>query len=1165
MYPAPQRLQVLVAALLETGGLTAGHEMEEAQALWLAVEGEAPRNHPPFDPTWFSDQLANRAGIAEPAPRPAPTRPAQEPQRHHEDWGDAPGTFDFIGRSAELAVVHEWALSERARLVCVLGMGGIGKTSFAVQLAHDLASAFERVYWRGLRNAAPVTEWMGAAIRFLSDQQVLPPEGEANQLDALLQVLRHRPCLLVLDNFETLLEPHQTERRYRDGYEGYGRLLSALGQTNHQSCLALTSREVPPDWGILNGAAARSLELSGLGVREGQALLSAKQLSGDLDAWTELVSRYGGNGLALKVVGETIRRVFGGDIGAFLDESSSQTVFGGLRRLLAEQVDRSSTLEQQVLRALAIGREPVTMSQLSVDLGLRAGRTAVFEAVEALRTRSLVDRAEVSGAPAFTLQSVVLEYVTDRLVETVCEEITAGAPTQLVSDPLIRAQATQYVRQAQERLVGDSVLQRLKAEHGDAHVEPLLTALLESWRARPHMEQGYGPGNVVNLLRLLRGDLRGLDLRGLRLGQAYLAGIEAQDMSLGDADLSQAVVTESFNFPHTVALSADGRFLVAGTSAGELCIWRVADHTPLLAFAGHTGPIRGVALSEEGDHLASASEDGTVKLWQLPEGRELAVLGGHTTPVYSVALSANGQLVASGGFDGVIRLWNTASTELMTSLYASESSVPSVALSRDTRMLASGSDDGTIRLWDVTSRQLVATMECGGGPVWCVRLSSDGQLLASGTEDGVVCLWDVGTAHLLRAMEGHTGSIRDVSFSGDDRLVASGSWDRTIRVWETRDGRPVATLEGHTGPVHGAVLRPDGQLLASGSVDGSVRLWEVPSARPLVTIAGHTSLVYSVALSSDGRLLANGSWNGTITLWDVSSGLPLATLAGHSSAVYGIAVAGDGKLLASGSWDRTVRVWDARLGRPLTTLRGHTGGVRSVALSADGTLLASGSWDGTVCLWRAPEGQLLATLHGHTGGVRSVALTADGNLLASGGLDGAVHLWKPREGQLLTTVERHNYPVYAVALNEDGNMVACGGWDGTVRVWEPLSGNLVATLRAHAGEVRGVALSADGQRLATAGFDGLVRLWNARDGQELHRLEGHTSPVYGVAMSPDGSLVVSGSFDGTVRLWDATTGASLKTFRNDRPYERVDITGLIGATPAQKAALTALGAVDRAG
>ncbi len=47
-------------------------------------------------------------------------------------------------------------------------------------------------------------------------------------------------------------------------------------------------------------------------MADGQALLAGKGLSGSPHEWSTLVDRLGGNGLALKVVGESIRELFGG-------------------------------------------------------------------------------------------------------------------------------------------------------------------------------------------------------------------------------------------------------------------------------------------------------------------------------------------------------------------------------------------------------------------------------------------------------------------------------------------------------------------------------------------------------------------------------------------------------------------------------------------------------------------------------------------------------------------------------------------------------------------------------------------------------------------------------------------------------------------------------------
>ena len=50
--------------------------------------------------------------------------------------------------------------------------------------------------------------------------------------------------------------------------------------------------------------------------------------------------------------------------------------------------------------------------------------------------------------------------------------------------------------------------------------------------------------------------------------------------------------------------------------------------------------------------------------------------------------------------------------------------------------------------------------------------------------------------------------------------------------------------------------------------------------------------------------------------------------------------------------------------------------------------------------------------------------------------------------------------------------------------------------------------------------------------------------------------------DGAITLWNLHSGEHLRTLRRDRPYERLDITGIRGVTQAQKASLRALGAME---
>jgi len=80
---------------------------------------------------------------------------------------------------------------------------------------------------------------------------------------------------------------------------------------------------------------------------------------------------------------------------------------------------------------------------------------------------------------------------------------------------------------------------------------------------------------------------------------------------------------------------------------------------------------------------------------------------------------------------------------------------------------------------------------------------------------------------------------------------------------------------------------------------------------------------------------------------------------------------------------------------------------------------------------------------------------------------------------------------------------------------------------------------------------------------DLATLAGHTGSIWGAAFSGDGRSIASGGADGVLRLWDDGHPAPVRNFRADRPYERMDITGLTGVTAAQHFALVELGSVDR--
>src|SRR5712692_2474475 len=548
-YPKAEHLKVFIALAVEQQAFPLRREEEEIRTFWHAA-----RQKVLLDEAWLGTLLPHTevSPVSQPVEETIGTTSVLAPLARggpRVDWGDAPTVTTFFGREWEQTLLTSWIFEERCRVVSVLGLGGIGKSALATRVMHRVAEHFEVVIWRSLRDAPTCEALLEECLQSLAPQALRDVSGGLERrLGLLLEYLRNMRVLLVLDNLETLLEEGEGTGHMRAGYEGYARLLRRMAETEHQSCLLLTSREKPSDLVPLEGSRApvRALRLARLDVDACKQLLAEKEVAGSAADQAQLIEAYTGNPLALKIVAQTIVDLFDGQIALFLEQG--KVVFGGVRELLDQQYARLADLERTLLCWLAIIREPVSIEELHALLVVPSPAGEVLEAVDGLHRRSLIERGQRPGS--FALQSVVLEYVTMRLIAEASREVEQGRLVRLVEHGLVQAHAKDYVRQAQERLIVAPLLARLQnAALRPASVEEVLQSLLDQLRRRAQESQGYGPANLVALLREQRGHLRSLDLSQLAIRGAFLQGVEMQDASLAEASLRETVFNEAFDIP----------------------------------------------------------------------------------------------------------------------------------------------------------------------------------------------------------------------------------------------------------------------------------------------------------------------------------------------------------------------------------------------------------------------------------------------------------------------------------------------------------------------------------------------------------------------------------------------------------------------------------------
>ena len=194
-------------------------------------------------------------------------------------------------------------------------------------------------------------------------------------------------------------------------------------------------------------------------------------------------------------------------------------------------------------------------------------------------------------------------------------------------------------------------------------------------------------------------------------------------------DVKTHAVVDTFRVPHdtfvAIAVSADGKYLAAGTWEGKALVWDLPERRLLHTLEGGPGkcPVDAVAFAPHGETFVTGSWDGPLRLWDARSGKVVRELQGETADFRSAAFSPDGKTFATGDTNGRVLFWNPATGRRLGTLQAHRDHCFGLAFSPDGKQLATASWDRTAKVWDLEHRLPIAVFSrnkkiMASAPLW---------------------------------------------------------------------------------------------------------------------------------------------------------------------------------------------------------------------------------------------------------------------------------------------------------------------------------------------------------------------------------------------------------------------------------------------------------------
>ena len=291
----------------------------------------------------------------------------------------APQIINFYNRETELENLSSWILDQNTRLISVLGLNGIGKTTLVKKTVDLNLEQFEIIIWKNLKFPKSLESILDEILASCHEE---PQANISKKLEKISIILTKKKTLIILDDVQNIFIPGELAGQYQTQYQDYQNGFKILTESQHQSSIILIGQEQCLEMHCLDEELypIKCLELSGL---ESLDILDNKDLK-DKEDWSTLIERYQGNPQHLQDIATVIKDFFDHSVADFLAEDPL-IISNQMRSQFKQQWNRLSPIEQQIAIELSKFEELIIRETLKQNLDLSS--TEFINGLQSLEKR----------------------------------------------------------------------------------------------------------------------------------------------------------------------------------------------------------------------------------------------------------------------------------------------------------------------------------------------------------------------------------------------------------------------------------------------------------------------------------------------------------------------------------------------------------------------------------------------------------------------------------------------------------------------------------------------------------------------------------------------------------------------------------------------------------